>query len=121
PVRDELPAPLPGLRGQRSRLPAPGGPAELEHVVRSAIVAPDGAVPDSLLELQLVAVLDGGWHARRARRQHEWARAVEQPVVGARRRDGGPARHHILRSQLLAGWAGGAERSLPVGVVRGGG
>src|SRR5207247_1728554 len=60
PVRDQLPAPLPGLRGERSRLPAAGGPAELEHVVCLSVPTPQLVLSDRVLELQLVAILDGG-------------------------------------------------------------
>src|SRR6185295_12123291 len=81
PVRDQLPAPLSGFRGERPRLPLAGGPAELEHVVCVSVPPPQLVLSDGVLELQLVAILDGGGHARGARRQHERARPAEQPLV----------------------------------------
>src|SRR5207248_294545 len=59
PVRDELSAPVPGLRGERLGLPAARRPAELEYLVRSAVAPSELSVSDRVLELQLVAILDG--------------------------------------------------------------
>src|SRR3989449_11409339 len=87
PVRDELSAPLPGFRGERPRLLAPRRPAELEQLVRGAVAASELAVPDRVLELQLVAILDGRRVAARARCQHQCSRAAQEPLVAARRHD----------------------------------
>ncbi len=75
---------------------------------------------DRVLELQLVAILDGRGNARGACRQHERARPAEQPLVGALWRDGRPAGNDVLRSRLHPRRAGGARRSLPVYQCRGG-
>ena len=53
--------------------------------------------------------------ADRARREHQHAHAVQQPLVAARRRDARAARHHLVRS-LRARRPGGAAGSVPLAV-----
>src|SRR5207249_6190995 len=113
PVRDELSAPVPGLRGERLGLPAAGRPAELEYLVRSAVAPSELSVSDRVLELQLVAILDGRRAAGRARRQHQCPRPAQQPLVAARRHDTGPPRHDPRRPPGSGGpgRAGRSDRS----------
>src|SRR2546427_2496604 len=85
-------------------------PAELEQLVRGAVTAPVSGVSNRVLELQLVAVLDGRRTAGRARRQHQRARAAQQPLVAPRRYDAGPTRHDVRRP-TRARWPGRAGRS----------
>ncbi len=120
PVRDELPAAVPRLRGERLWLPAPSRRAELEHLGVPQLDPAAPVLSNGLLELQLVAVLDDGGSRDRARGQHERPLPAQQPVVGTRRRDARPAGHGLLRP-LRAGRAGGARRSVPVGLGRHGG
>src|SRR3989475_347063 len=115
--RDELSAPVAGLRGQRSRLLAARGPAELEQLVRLALQQPDALLSARQLELQLVAVLDRRRPAAGAGREHQHAHPVEQPLVGARRRHDRSARRHVLRS-LRPRRTRGAPGSLHRAVVR---
>src|SRR5256884_445273 len=88
---DQLPAPLPRIRDQRSGLPAARRPAVLEHLgglLRPQAPRLDPALP---VELQLVAILDHRRPAGGACVQHQHAHHVQQHVVVPHRFHPGPA------------------------------
>src|SRR2546427_10324136 len=86
------------------------------QLVRAAVAASELRLSAGVLELQLVAVLGGRRAGAGARRQQQRARAAQEPLVAARGRHVGPARHDLLRS-LRAGRARRAGRSVLRAVV----